>query len=810
MVAPASRRAGDWAILLTLSLGFFMTLLDLNIVNIAVPDLRRDLHASLAEVGWIINAYIIVLAVLMITAGRLGDLRGRRNLFIGGIAVFTLASAASGLAQNGTELIAARVVQGFGAALLMPQTMAIIIAIFPRERRGAALGVWGGVAALATIAGPTVGGLLVTWKGWRWIFFVNVPLGVIAMILAVLIIPDVRTGKRLPLDLPGVLIASAGLVAVTYGLVEGQSCDWGTVWSFVSIPLILVTGVALLVIFVLVQALRQERRPLLPFTLFHDRNYALMATVSVIISIGLVGMALPLTLYLQTVLGFSAIKAGLTMAPASLASGFSAPFVGKLADKGGKYLLITGFTLYATGLVSICLVAGTASHWYDLVPGYVITGLGVGFTMSPMQTIATRNVDPAQAGAASGVLNTTRQTGSALGSAVVLAVLQNRLAAHAAFVTAMRFALAVPISVLLLAALLCIAIRQRPIPAPALAPAFPAPPAPQPRPAGLLAAPTMTVAAPARRPPATPAAAFLPARRRLEVTKMTEPADRWRRWLMDDRASGDPAREQLLTTYLYPLRDELLNRALIQPGETVLDVGTGSGLIGFGALDRVGPAGRVIFSDVAAEVLGHCRAAVTAEGLLDQSDFLLASADDLYDRGNASVDVVTARSVLAYVPDRAAALREFHRVLRPGGRAVLVEPITRLQAGSDSYLGYDLRPVATLAAKLTSWYASLVPETGLPLLGFDDRDLLELAEAAGFGHIHLELRVDVRASRPPCPWDRFLRMAPNPLLPPLSRALDEALDSREAGQLTAYLRPLAESGTGRRRQSLAGLAAVKS
>ncbi|HEY6501185.1 MAG TPA: MDR family MFS transporter, partial [Streptosporangiaceae bacterium] len=465
MLAPASRRAGDWAILLTLSLGFFMTLLDLNIVNIAIPDLRRDLHASLAEVGWIINAYIIVLAVLMITAGRLGDLRGRRNLFIGGIAVFTLASAASGLAQNGTELIAARVVQGFGAALLMPQTMAIIIAIFPRERRGAALGVWGGVAALATIAGPTVGGVLVTWKGWRWIFFVNIPLGIIAMILAVLIIPDVRTGKRLPLDLPGVLIASAGLVAVTYGLVEGQSCDWGTVWSFVSIPLILVTGVALLVIFVLVQALRQERRPLLPFTLFRDRNYALMATVSVIISIGLVGMALPLTLYLQTVLGFSAIKAGLTMAPASLASGFSAPFVGKLADRGGKYLLITGFTLYATGLVSICLVAGTASHWYDLVPGYVITGLGVGFTMSPMQTIATRNVDPAQAGAASGVLNTTRQTGSALGSAVVLAVLQNRLAAHVAFVTAMRFALAVPISVLLLAALLCTAIRQRPTPA---------------------------------------------------------------------------------------------------------------------------------------------------------------------------------------------------------------------------------------------------------------------------------------------------------------------------------------------------------
>jgi EmrB/QacA subfamily drug resistance transporter len=821
MLAPGRRRASDWAILLTLSLGFFMTLLDLTIVNIAIPDMRRDLHASLAEIGWVINAYVIVLAVLMITAGRLGDLRGRRNLFIIGIAIFTLASAASGLSRTGTELIGARIVQGFGAALLMPQTMAIIIAIFPRDRRGAALGVWGGVAALATIAGPTVGGVLVTWKGWRWIFFVNIPLGIVAMILAVLIIPDVRSGKRLPLDLPGVLIASAGLVAITYGLVEGQSSDWGTVWSFISIPLIFVTGVALLVIFVLVQALRQDRRPLLPFTLFQDRNYALMATVSVIISVGLVGMALPLTLYLQTVLGFSAIKAGLTMAPASLASGFSAPFVGKLADKGGKYLLITGFTLYATGLISICLVAGPASHWYDLVPGYVITGLGVGFTMSPMQTIATRNVDPALAGAASGVLNTTRQTGSALGSAVVLAVLQNRLAAHVSFVTAMRFALAVPISLLLLGAVACIAIRERtdatpapstparPTPAPRISPTPQAAPVPQPPLAAVLAAPTMAVAPPARQYPESPAAAFLPARRRLEVTPMTEPADRWRRWLVDGRAGEDANREHLLTTFLYPLRDELLNRALIQPGETVLDVGTGAGLIGYGALDRVGPSGKVIFSDISADLLGQCRAAVTAEGLAGQCDFLQASADDLFGLTNSSVDVVTTRSVLAYVPDKAAALREFHRVLRPGGRAVLVEPITRVQAGRDSFLGYDLRPVAAIAAKLTAYYAGLAPAAGESLLSFDDQDLLDLAEAAGFGEIHLELRVDVRSSRPPCPWDRFLRMSPNPLLPTAGQVLGEALDQDEAAQLTSYLRPLVESGTGRRRQSLAGLAAVK-
>ena len=466
-------QGNEWAVLVTLSLGFFMTLLDLTIVNIAIPDMRRGLHASLPEIGWVINAYIIVLAVLMITSGRLGDLRGRRTLFIAGVAVFTLASAASGIAQNAGELIAARGVQGLGAAMLLPQTMAIIIAIFPGHRRGAALGVWGGVAGLATIAGPTVGGVLVTWLGWRWIFFVNIPVGVITMLLALVIIPEVRGGRRQPLDLPGVLIASAALIAVTYGLIEGQSYNWGTVWSFISIPLIIGVGVALLVVFVLVQARRQDREPLLPFSLFRDRNYALMSAGNAIISIGFIAMALPLTIYLQSVLGFSPIKAGLTMAPASLVSGFTAPFAGRLADRGGKYLLMSGFLLFAAGLAVTVEVAGPTSHWYDLLPGYLIIGLGIGCTMSPMQTIATRNVDPRMAGAASGVLNTVRQTGSALGSAVVLAVLQNRVAAHDTFVTAMRAAIAAPAAVLVLAAVLCLAIQPayRAQPAPSEAPA---------------------------------------------------------------------------------------------------------------------------------------------------------------------------------------------------------------------------------------------------------------------------------------------------------------------------------------------------
>ena len=449
----------EWAILATLSLGFFMTLLDLTIVNIAIPAMRRGLHASLPQIGWVINAYIIVLAALMITAGRLGDLRGRRSLFIVGVVVFTLASAASGVSQTAAELIAARAVQGLGAALLLPQTMAMIIATFPASRRGAAMGIWGGVAGLATIAGPTVGGVLVTYLGWRWIFFVNLPVGVVTVVLAALILPEVRTGRRQPLDLPGVLLVSGALVAITYGLIEGQTYDWSRVTSFVTIPLILGVGVALLGVFGLVQARRQDRAPLLPFVLFRDRNYALMSAANVIVSIGLIGMALPLTLYLQTQLGFSPLKAGLTMAPSSLVSGLVAPFAGRLADRGGKYLLMCGLTLYAAGLVTIVAVAGPASRWYDLLPGFLVAGLGVGCTMSPMQTIATRNVDPRLAGAASGVLNTFRQTGSALGSAVVLAVLQNRLAAGHGFVGAMRYAIAVPVTALLIGALLCLALQ---------------------------------------------------------------------------------------------------------------------------------------------------------------------------------------------------------------------------------------------------------------------------------------------------------------------------------------------------------------
>jgi EmrB/QacA subfamily drug resistance transporter len=430
-----------WAVLLVVSLGFFMTLLDLTIVNIAIPNLITNLHASLDDVLWVINAYALVLAVLVITAGRLGDLVGPRIMFTSGVAVFTAASAACGLAPNPGWLIAFRAVQGLGAAMLMPQTLTIITNTFPAERRGAAFGIWGAVAGVATIAGPTLGGLLVTWFNWRWIFYVNLPIGIIVLLITPVIIPDLRLGRRHRIDIPGVLLASGGLLAICYGLVEGQKYDWGTITGFLSIPLILGLGVVLLLAFLLVQKLTQDKEPLIPFALFRDRNYSVVNWVSCVLAIGMMGIFLPLTLYFQSVLGFSALKAGLTMAPASLMSIFVAPVAGRMVDKiGGKYILMSGLTLFGIGMGWLALAAHPDSTWPTFVAPLVVAGFGMGCIFAPLTTVAMRNVDPRMAGAASGVLNTVRQVGQVIGVAAVGALLQNRLVSSIANQAATRSA----------------------------------------------------------------------------------------------------------------------------------------------------------------------------------------------------------------------------------------------------------------------------------------------------------------------------------------------------------------------------------
>ncbi len=425
MPSAVSKWHGNpWAILITLSLGFFMTLLDLTIVNIAIPNMITALDASLDEILWVVNAYVLVLAVLLITAGRLGDLRGQRNLFVAGVVAFTLASLACGLAPNPTLLIAFRAVQGIGAAMLMPQTMAIIIATFPADRRGTALGIWGAVAGLATVAGPTLGGVLVTYASWRWIFIVNVPIGLIVLAMTFAFIPDTRIERQHKLDLLGVAIATAGLFCLTFALIEGQRYSWNG-----AIIALFVAAAFLTVVFLLQQRSRQDAEPLVPFSLFRNRNFTVINIVASLVSVAILGFFLPVTIYLQSVLGYSAIKAGLILAPMSLIALLLAPIAGKMSDRiGGKYILMTGLALFGLGAAVLAAQTSTDSHWPAFMPAIAVMGLGMGGIWAPMATEAMRGVPMMLAGAAAGVNNTLRQVGSVVGSAAVGAVLQNQLA----------------------------------------------------------------------------------------------------------------------------------------------------------------------------------------------------------------------------------------------------------------------------------------------------------------------------------------------------------------------------------------------
>jgi EmrB/QacA subfamily drug resistance transporter len=423
-------RGNPWVVLVVMCLGFFMVLLDLTIVNIAIPAIINGLKASLDQILWVINAYTLTYAVLLITAGRLGDRFGQRNMFSVGLVIFTASSAVCGLSQDPNALIVARIVQGIGGSLLTPQTLAIITTIFPRERRGVAFGVWGAVAGLATIAGPTLGGALVSYVNWRWVFYLNVPIGIVTFILSLVLIPDLRPNRRPPLEPVGVILASAGLFGIVYGLIEGQTYDWGVVRTIanqpITIPEIIAVGVILLVVFMFWD--RTRSMPLVPTTLFRDRNFAIMNWISAAINFALIGVFLVLTLYLQSALRFSAIDAGLTLVPISLLSMIIAPLAGRVADKEwGRFALPFGLICFAGGIGYIDWQASLTSNWWSLLPGSVVAGLGMGCTFAPLTTVAMRNVAPQLAGSASSVLNTIRQLGGAIGSAVTGAVLENQL-----------------------------------------------------------------------------------------------------------------------------------------------------------------------------------------------------------------------------------------------------------------------------------------------------------------------------------------------------------------------------------------------
>jgi EmrB/QacA subfamily drug resistance transporter len=420
-------RKNPWLALLALGLGFFMILLDTTIVNVAVPSISDALHSSLEQILWVLNAYVLVYAVLLITGGRLGDLFGLRTLFLVGLVIFTVASAACGLAQDTDQLIVARIVQGIGGALLTPQTLAVLTALFPPQRRATAFGIWGAIAGIAAVTGPTLGGFLVTSFNWRTVFFVNVPIGVLALVATLLLVPDIRPGRRQSLDVVGVVLASLGLLAIVYGFIEGQRYEWGSVWGAMGIPHIILAGVLVLVLFGLWERSRAE--PLIPLPVLRNGNFLVMNGVGAAISFAVLGMFLPLVIYLQSALGMTALEAGLTIAPMPLTSMVSAPLAGRLADRfGGKYVLLFGLLLYALGFAVVIWIASPGSARTTFIVPLIVAGLGNGAVYGPAAALAMRDVPQPLAGGASGLYNTTRQLGSVLGTAIVGAVLQNRLA----------------------------------------------------------------------------------------------------------------------------------------------------------------------------------------------------------------------------------------------------------------------------------------------------------------------------------------------------------------------------------------------
>ncbi|RZS64756.1 EmrB/QacA subfamily drug resistance transporter [Agromyces ramosus] len=418
-----------WPALWALVIGFFMILVDSTIVSIANPAILRDLDADITSVLWATSAYLLAYAVPLLITGRLGDRFGPKRVYMIGLVVFTLASLWCGFSGDITMLIAARAVQGLGAALMTPQTMAVITRIFPPNQRGAAMGLWGAVAGVATLVGPILGGVLVDSLGWEWIFFVNVPVGVIAFVLAWRLVPNLETHSH-RFDWLGVALSAIGMFLLVFGIQEGETYDWGTIVGPITVWGLIVSGVVVLVAFVVWQRFNPAE-PLLPLGLFRDRNFSLSNVAISLVGFGIVAMPLPLAFYYQVARGLTPTQAALMLVPMALVTGVAAPFVGRLIDRvDPKWIAFSGFVVTALSLWwTASLITPDQELWVLLIPSGLL-GLGLSGIWAPLASSATRNLPPAQAGAGSGVYNTTRQVGAVLGSAAIAALLNARLAAE--------------------------------------------------------------------------------------------------------------------------------------------------------------------------------------------------------------------------------------------------------------------------------------------------------------------------------------------------------------------------------------------
>jgi EmrB/QacA subfamily drug resistance transporter len=405
-----------WFTLAAVSFGLFMIMLDNTVVNVALPAIQRDLDADLSSLQWVVTGYALTFAALMLIGGKVADAYGRRLIFVIGIAIFTTASLWCGLADSSEELIAARVLQGAGAALMNPATLSIIAATFPAHQRGMAIGIWAGVSALALAIGPLVGGLITQHADWSWIFFVNVPVGVLAIAASFLFIDESRDETHERLDLPGLATSGIGLFALTYGLIEANTYGWGSTRILGAFAV----AAVMLVAFVLLE--RHQRAPMLQLELFRSGTYTGANLVVLLVALAMFGVFFFVSLYMQNVLGYSAVQTGAAFLPMTILIILIAPIAGKASDRiGSRGLLTVGMTLIAAQLLYLSTLGVDASFW-NLLPGFVVGGVGMALTMTPSAAAATRSVPVDKAGVGSAVLNASRQVGGSLGIALMGAI----------------------------------------------------------------------------------------------------------------------------------------------------------------------------------------------------------------------------------------------------------------------------------------------------------------------------------------------------------------------------------------------------
>lgn len=417
-----------WTFAIT-SVAVFMTSLDNLVVTTALPTIRAHLHASLGGLEWTVNAYTLTFAALLLSGATLGDRFGRRRLFVMGLALFTLGSAGSALSEGVAQLIAARAVQGVGAAIVTPLTLTLLAAAVPRERRAVALGAWGAVGGLAVAVGPLVGGAIVEGVSWQWIFWVNVPIGLVLIPLAYGRLAESR-GPVKSLDLGGLTLASGGLFGVVYALVRSSSQGWGSA----EVGGVLAAGLALLAAFAWYE--RRVAEPMLPLRLFRSRGFSAANLASMFMAFGMFGSIFLLAQFLQIVQGYSPLAAGIRTLPWTAMPMLVAPIGGLVTQRfGGRPVLATGLALQAVGLAWIAIVMTPTVGYAVLVPAFIISGVGMALFFAPMANTVLGTVASAEEGIASGVNNAIRELGGVLGIAVLASV----FSAHGSYASGHSF-----------------------------------------------------------------------------------------------------------------------------------------------------------------------------------------------------------------------------------------------------------------------------------------------------------------------------------------------------------------------------------